>query len=51
MSIEVDDLREEKLKQLNSLVGALSFPPPPSGKPSNFNIWYVSMYYVRNMTL
>jgi hypothetical protein len=39
MSIEADDLREEKLKQLNSLVGALSFPPPPSGRPSNFNIW------------
>lgn len=52
MSIEVDDLREEKLKQLNSLVGALSFPPPPSGKPSNFNIWYVitCMYHVCNMT-
>ena len=39
MSIEDDDLREEKLKQLNSLVGALSFPPPPSGKPNNFNVW------------
>lgn len=48
MGIEGDESREEKLKQLNHLVGALSFPPPPGMKTNNFNIWYRCHYMIGN---
>ena len=39
MDVEDETAREEKLKQLNQLVGTLSFPPPPTMKTSPYHLW------------
>ena len=39
MNVEEKVIREEKLKQLNQLVGELSFPPYPPLKSSSFQLW------------
>lgn len=40
MNIEDEAMREDKLKQLNYLVGELSFPPLPPAKKSIYHLWY-----------
>lgn len=42
MNIEDEASREDKLKQLNQLVGDLSFPPLPPVKKSPYYLWYVN---------
>ena len=38
MGIEDDGVREEKLQQLSTVVGALSFPPPHYTRRRLYNI-------------
>ena len=40
MEVEDEGAREDKLKQLNQLVGMLSFPPQPLMRTSPYHLWY-----------